>query len=69
MKCKNNYSKWRSRKLLLMTALFLEAGLFKFLGKIGDTVWLIASCVGTFGFIVVRAWLDSKHIDTPGSAE
>jgi hypothetical protein len=50
-----------------MTALFVMAQIYKGLGKIGDTAWLIASAIGTFGFIVVRAWLDSKHIDTPPS--
>jgi hypothetical protein len=44
-----------------MTALFVEAGIFKWQGKIGDYAWLIASLVGVFGFVVARVWLQSKY--------
>jgi hypothetical protein len=54
--------KWASRKFLLMTALFIEAGIFKYQGKIGDTAWLIASAVGVFGLVVVLAWLQEKGV-------
>jgi hypothetical protein len=43
--------------------LFVEAGVLKFKGLIGDYAWLIASLVGVFGFVVVRAWLQSKYAD------
>jgi hypothetical protein len=52
--------KWFSRKFLLLTFLFLEAGIFKYQGKIGDTIWLVASAVGVFGFAVIDAWLMSN---------
>ena len=54
--------KFLSRKFILMSLLFLEAGILKFQGKIGDYAWLIASLVGVFGFVVVRAWLQSKYV-------
>jgi uncharacterized membrane protein len=44
-----------------MTALFIMAQVLKFMGRIGDYPWLIASLVGVFGFVVVRAWLQSKY--------
>lgn len=59
--------KWTSRKFLLMTLLFIEAGLFKWQGKIGDTAWIIASAIGTFGLVVVLAWLQYKGVyNKPG---
>jgi len=60
---KSNYNKLKSRKFLLMTALFIEAGFFKLFGIVSDTAWLIASAIGTFGFIVVQAWLNNKYMN------
>lgn len=46
-----------------MSLLFIEAGILKYQGKIGDYAWLIASLVGVFGYVVVRAWMQSKYVD------
>jgi hypothetical protein len=54
--------KWTSRKFILMTALFIMAQIFKWNGKIGDTAWIIASGIGTFGLIVVLAFLQYKKV-------
>jgi len=55
--------KYLSRKFILMTLLFLEAAILKYQGKIGDYAWLVASLVGVFGYVVVRAWLQTKYAD------
>ena len=55
--------KWNSVKLFLGLLLFVEAGIFKYQGKIGDNTWLAASVVGTFGIAVIRAWLKNKGMN------
>lgn len=56
-------NKWYSRKFLLMTALFISSQILMWFEKIPSLYWLLGSTIGTFGFIVVRAWLDKMYLD------
>jgi len=61
-----SYSKLKSRKFLLMTALFIMSQIWIATSKITPFYWFLGSATGTFGFIVIRAWLDIKKKDIPG---
>ncbi len=54
------WPKFFERKFILLTALFIMAQVCKWNGKIGDTAWLVASCIGVFGFVVIRLWFNNK---------
>lgn len=60
VKRKVYWPKFFERKFMLLTALFVMAQIYKCLGKIGDTAWLAASCIGVFGFVVIRLWFKQK---------
>lgn len=55
------WPKFFQRKFILLTAFFVLAQVLKFKGIIGDIPWLLASCIGVFGFVVVRLWLEKKR--------
>jgi hypothetical protein len=55
--------KWNSRKLWLMTALFVMAQVYKGKGIIQDVWWFAASAFGTFGYAVLELYFRNKNKD------
>ena len=53
--------KWNSRKLFLMTLLFIMAQILKWQNKIGDWPWLAASIIGTFGYAALELYFRNKN--------